>query len=294
MCAHPVQTWPVNTAAYLRRIGLPDLLDAPPTAENLRRLHVAHIERVPYEALEIWLGRPTTVDPAESAERIIRGRGGYCYHLNGAFSLLIKELGYAVTRHVGGVQGRGGEPAITANHLVLTVRGLPSEDNPGGEWLADLGLGDALHEPLPLVAGIYRQGPFSYGLRHSEVAPEGWRLDHDPSGSFIGMDFDSAPADMSAFTAMHHHLSTSPESGFVRVASVARRDASGVDLLRGLALSRLGNGAHSVTLHTARDYYSALSDVFGLQLDDVSEEEKDALFGKVFEAHEKWVAGTPA
>ncbi|MEU7738923.1 arylamine N-acetyltransferase [Nonomuraea sp. NPDC049158] len=284
----------MNTDGYLRRLGLPDLLTAPATAENLRRLHVAHIERVPYEALQIWLGRPTTVEPTESAGRIIGGRGGYCYHLNGAFSLLLMTLGYDVTRHVGGVQAPGGTSGITANHLVLTVRGLPSDDNPGGEWLADVGLGDALHEPLPLVAGVYRQGPFSYGLRRSEVAPGGWRFDHDPSGSFPGMDFDPTPTDISAFTAMHHHLSTSPESGFVRVATIARRDASGVDLVRGLVLSRVGNGAHSITLHTARDYYSALSDVFGLHLDDVSQEEKEALFGRVHDAHEKWLTGTNA
>jgi hypothetical protein len=65
-------------------------------------------------------------------------------------------------------------------------------------------------------------------------------------------------------------------------------------MIRGLVLSRLGNGAHSITLHTARDYYAALADVFGLPLDDVSEEEKDALFGRVQEAHEKWLAGSQA
>ncbi|WP_308250630.1 arylamine N-acetyltransferase, partial [Nonomuraea rhizosphaerae] len=70
----------MNTAGYLRRLRLPDLLGAPPSAEGLRRLHVAHIERVAYEVLEIWLGRRTTVEPAESAARIIGGRGGYCYH----------------------------------------------------------------------------------------------------------------------------------------------------------------------------------------------------------------------
>ncbi|MCK2221000.1 arylamine N-acetyltransferase [Actinomadura sp. ATCC 31491] len=280
----------MNTAAYLRRIGLPHLLGAPATAEGLRLLHTAHVERVAYEALEIWLERPTTVDPAESAERILRGRGGYCFHLNGAFWALATALGYDVTRHVGGVQPRGGEPGVTANHLVLTARGLPSPDNPGGEWLVDLGLGDALHEPLPLVAGTYRQGPFTYALRPSEVAPGGWRLEHDPAGSFQGMDFDPAPAEMSAFAEMHRHLTTSPESGFVRVASVARRDGSGVDLMRGLTLSRIGAGADSVTLDTARDYFAALADVFRLPLDDVGAAEKDKLWRKVHSAHVAWLA----
>ncbi|MFC4115298.1 arylamine N-acetyltransferase family protein [Nonomuraea zeae] len=283
----------MNTAAYLHRLGLPKLLDAPTSAENLRALHVAHVEQVPYEALEIWLGRATTVDPAESAGRIIRGRGGYCYHLNGAFSELARALGYDVTRHVGGVQSRGGEPGITANHLVLTARGLPSEDNPGGEWLVDLGLGDALHEPLPLVAGTYTQGPFTYVLRPSEIAPGGWRFVHDPSGSFEGMDFGLAPTGMSAFTEMHRHLTTSPTSGFVRVATIQRRDAYGVDTLRGLQLSRIGHGASSVTLSSARDYYAALEDIFRLPLDDVSAAEKDKLWGRLHDAHEAWLAGDP-
>ncbi|TMR91741.1 arylamine N-acetyltransferase family protein [Nonomuraea basaltis] len=284
----------MNTAGYLRRIGLPHLLNAPVSAENLRALNVAHIEKVSYEALNIWLGRPTTVDPLESAERIIGGRGGYCFHLNGAFSALATALGYDVTRHVGGVQPPGVEPGITANHLVLTVRGLPSDDNPGGEWLVDLGLGDGPHEPIPLVASTYRQGPFEYVLRPSEIAPGGWRLDHDPKGSFLGMDFGPDPTDMSAFTDMHLHLTTSPTSGFVRVATVQRRDASGVDGLRGLVLSRIGAGAHSVTLNTARDYYAALADVFLLPLDDVSAEEKDKLWCRLHDAHEAWLAGDPA
>ncbi|MFC5826977.1 arylamine N-acetyltransferase family protein [Nonomuraea insulae] len=284
----------MNTAGYLRRLGLPHLHNAPTSADDLRSLHVAHVEKVPYEALEIWLGRPTTVDPLESAERIIRGRGGYCYHLNGAFSALLAALGYEVTRHVGGVQNHDAEPGITANHLVLTVRGLPSPDNPGGEWLVDAGLGDALHEPLPLVAGTYRQGPFQYVLRPSEVAPGGWRFDHDKSCGFRGMDFGIEKAEMSAFADMHSHLTTSPSSGFVRVATAHRRDAYGVDSLRGLLLTRLGHGAQSVTLSSSHDYFAALADIFLLPLDDVSPAEKDQLWRRVHEAHESWLTGRPA
>ncbi|MEV4011486.1 arylamine N-acetyltransferase [Nonomuraea angiospora] len=280
----------MNTAGYLRRIGLPSLLNAPTSAENLRALHAAHLEKVPYEALEIWLDRPTTVDPVESAERIIGGRGGYCYHLNGAFSELIRALGYDVTRHVGGVQNRGDAPGITANHLVLTVRGLPSQDNPGGGWLVDLGLGDGFHQPLPLVEGTYEQGPFTYVLRPSEVAPGGWRFEHDPSGSFEGMDFGPAPTDMSAFVDMHLHLTTSPTSGFVRIATVQRRDAYGVDSLRGLLLKRVGGRTLSVTLDNARDYYAALADIFVLPLTDVSGPEKEKLWRRLYEAHEAWLA----
>src|SRR5262245_24023453 len=114
----------------------------PADLEGLFTLLRAHVERVPYENLDIWRGRPVTIDPAESVARITRGRGGYCYHLNGAFSALLKQLGFDVIRHFGGVQPNHEiAPGATGNHLVLTVAGLPSEANPGGEWLVDAGLG---------------------------------------------------------------------------------------------------------------------------------------------------------
>ncbi|MFD8527031.1 arylamine N-acetyltransferase [Streptosporangium canum] len=277
----------IDVSAYLRRIKVK--IAGPPSVESLRLLHRAHVERVPYECLEIWLGRPTTVDPVESATRIISGRGGYCFHLNGAFSLLLEALGYQVTRHFGGPQHGSGDPAgADGGHLSLTVSGLPSEDNPGGAWMVDQGLGDGFHEPLPLVEGVYRQGPFSYGLRPSQAEPGGWRFDHDPRGTFLGLDFRAGRAEMSAFTAMHEHLSTSPESGFVRVATVQRRDAGGVDILRGLVLTRLGDREHSLTVETERDYFELLADVFALPLDDVTPAERAKLWQRLWTAHEHW------
>ncbi|GAA3829487.1 arylamine N-acetyltransferase [Sphaerisporangium flaviroseum] len=259
--------------------------------DGLILLHTAHVERVPYEYFHIWLEHPTTVEPLESAGRILRGRGGYCFHLNGAFSLLLAELGFQVTRHVGGVQGSAEHPAgATGNHLALTVSGLPSAECPDGVWFVDLGLGDAIHEPLPLVEGTYRQGPFVYGLRPSEAEPGGWRFDHDPRGSFLGMDFRHEPAPMSAFDEQHRHLSTSPESSFQKVLCAQRRDATGSDYMRGLVLSRRGSGEGTSTLSSDRDYFEALADVFGLTLDEVTAQEKAALWTRLTETHEKWLA----
>ena len=53
---------------------------------------------------------------------------------------------------------------MLTNHLVLTVADLPTNENPSGVWYVDAGLGDALHEALPLVAGEYEQGPFHLRL----------------------------------------------------------------------------------------------------------------------------------
>ena len=276
----------MDVAGYLRRLGIDD--PGPPTAANLDALHRAHVERIPYEVIEIQLGCPTTVDPDEAAERIVaRHRGGYCYHLNGAFSLLLQHLGYDVTWHRAGVQNHSSPEPVgaTGNHLALTVRGLPSAENPGGEWFADAGLGDALHRPLPLKTGTYRQGPFVYALRPSEVEAGGWRFEHDPSGSFIGMDFRPAEATQADFQARHDYLSTSPDSPFVRTCSIQRRDATGVDALTGCVLQRIPTG-ESLVLDTEDEWFSAIREVFGMPLDDI---DRAALWRRVRTAHEAWL-----
>jgi N-hydroxyarylamine O-acetyltransferase len=173
--------------AYLARLGV----DADsPSATGLRLLMQRQVERVPYETMWIHAGEAWDIDPTESATRIARhGRGGYCYHMNGALGLLLKSLGYAVHGHIGGVHGpEGPDEAAMGNHLVLTVDQLPTEANPGGVWYVDAGLGDAVHDPLPLLAGIHAQPPFRLSLE--QVDGSTWHLTHDPGGRFQRHDLD--------------------------------------------------------------------------------------------------------
>jgi N-hydroxyarylamine O-acetyltransferase len=283
----------LDTDAYLERLRLPR--PGPPSADGLRALHRAHVERVAYEALEIQLGRPTTVDPYEAAGRILtRHRGGYCFHLNGAFSLLLEALGYDVVWHRAGVQNHADPEPVgpqRANHLALTVHGLPAGECPAGDWLVDVGLGDALHGPLPLREGTYVQGPFRYGLRRSDVEPGGWRWDHDPAGGFAGMDFRAGCATQDDFRARHEFLSTSPQSGFVRTCTVHRRDEGGVDMLIGCVLSRRGDPPRApVTLETGDEWFGVLREVFDLPLGDVDARARAGLWARVRAAHEAWQA----
>ncbi len=128
----PAQLAPEDVAAYLARL---DVEAEPPSVDALRRLHRAHVERIPYESVWIHLGEQWGIDPTDSLRRIAHdGRGGYCFHLNGALAELLAALGYQVTRHVGGVHGPDGpsEAALT-NHLVLLVHDLPDDTNPEGQ-----------------------------------------------------------------------------------------------------------------------------------------------------------------
>jgi len=278
--------------AYLRRLGFAE--PPRPTVESLFLLHRAQAERVPYESVWIWLGERRTIEPLDSL-RYVTGpgrRGGYCYQLNGAFATLLDWLGFDVRRHIGGVQGNSTDPAgANGNHLALSVANLPSPDNPDGGWFIDAGLGDGPHDPLPLRAGAYEQGPFTYHLSPSTAAPGGWRFDADPKMSLVGMDFSPGRATIADLQDKHEHLQSSPDSGFVRVLTVFRRDADGVDYLRGRVLRRTdATGDHPTELTTSADWYAAMADVFDLTLSDVDEKRREALWQKVTVAHESWLA----
>lgn len=276
---------PVVRAAYLRRLGLEG---EPPSVEALTVLVQRHAERVPYETLWIPAGEHWSTDPTAAAERIALGsRGGYCYHLNGALGLLLASLGYAVHGHVGGVQAGEPNPDARGNHLALTVTGLPTEDNPAGRWYVDAGLGDALHEPLPLLAGSHVQEPFRLTL--DTEGDETWTLTHDPAGGFRSMTWTTDPARPSDFVARHEWLSTSPDSGFVRVPMAERRDATGVDVVRALVPARIGANAFTGEPLTRRvDWFGALADLFDLRFDGTSPEWRGRLWDKVLDAHRAW------
>ncbi|OLF15791.1 arylamine N-acetyltransferase family protein [Actinophytocola xanthii] len=278
--------------AYLRRLGLPET--PPPTLETLFALHRAQLERIPYESVWIWLGERRTIEPLDSVRLLLAGRGGYCYHLNGAMATLLGWLGFAVHPHVGGVQADPTEVAgANGFHLALTVAGLPSAANEAGSWLVDAGLGHGPHEPLPLVTGTHRQGPFSFGIAPSTAVEGGWRFQTDPRMSPLGMDFAPGPATVAELTPRHEFLQTDPRSGFVRVLTAYRRDSQGLDGLRGRVLRRVtGSGETSTELTTAPDWYAALADVFGLHLADVGQDRRAALWRRVDTAHQAWLAGT--
>lgn len=278
---------PTVRAAYLARLGVGA---EPPSVAGLRLLTQRQVERVPYETLWIHAGEAWDIDPHGSATRIaLHNRGGYCFHMNGALGLLLSSLGYAVRGHVGGVHGpEGSDAGEMGNHLVLTVDQLPNETNPGGVWYVDAGLGDALHDPLPLVAGIHDQPPFRLSL---EPVDGGWHLTHDPGGGFAGMTWTSRQASMADFEAKHRWLSTAPDSGFVQVAMAERRDATGVDVIRGLIVSRIGAGSHVAEPVTVRtEWFEVLADLFDLRFDTSTAEARDRLWTTVLTAHRRWEA----
>ena len=131
----------IDVRAYRDRIGYAGATE--PTAETLAALHRAHMLTVPFENLDIHLGRRNVLDPDHVFDKVVRRRrGGWCFELNGLFALLLEQLGYTVTRCAASVV-LSDPPSPDFAHLTLRV----DLDEP---WIADVGFGDSFTGPLRL------------------------------------------------------------------------------------------------------------------------------------------------
>jgi N-hydroxyarylamine O-acetyltransferase len=275
-----------DIAGYLRRIGWTGPVR--PDAATLAGLHRAHLAAVPYENLDIQLGRPLSLDPAALHDKIVRRRrGGYCFELNGSFGLLLRALGFAARWAWAATVAREGErPGAErwGNHLVLLV----AVD--GTEWLVDVGFGDGFLEPLPLRPGSYRQGPFRYGVRRE--ADGVWRLVHQPHGTVPGFEFGTAGRPLDGSAAWCERLSTSPGSPFTQKLVAQQPHADHVLVLRGRTLRRVtASGPVDRVLADRAEFEEVLRGEFGIQGDsgDIGANELGRLWRKVVAQHEAWV-----
>src|SRR3989304_3978267 len=131
---------------YLARIGA--VRPLAPSPEALTPLQGAHVLHVPFEILDIVIGRAISLElPAIYDKIVTRRRGGFCYELNGLFAWLLGALGPPIPRLAGGTGDGAGARGPEFAPLVLRV----DLDEP---WLVDVGFGDTFREPLRLVEGL--------------------------------------------------------------------------------------------------------------------------------------------
>lgn len=253
----------LNISAYLDRIGYSGSRE--PTAETLRALHRAHMLAVPFENLDIHLGRPIVCDEESFVRKVIgERRGGFCYELNGAFAPLLRALGFRVTLLSARVAGADGRYSLEFDHLALRVD-LPTAS--GAPWLADVGFGDSFVEPLllqpnleqPQIARIYRlvemksqDGLKTDSVFYLEVKSES-KSSQKPPDEEKPIDeewkrqysFTLQPRELFDFAPMCRYHQTSPESHFTRQRICSRATPEGRITLSDGKLIETRNGTRN-------------------------------------------------
>lgn len=208
-----------DLAAYLRRIGYAGSLA--PSRQTLDALHLAHATHIPFENLDILLGRPIRLDLESLQAKLVVGRrGGYCFEQNRLFAAALETLGFGVTPLAARVRF-GTSSVLPRTHMLLQV------DVDGGCVIADVGFGiHGLVLPIALDdPGESRQFAWTYRV----VAEAGGRvLQARVGGAWTDLYVFTLerqhPAD---YEMANHYTSTHPSSRFVR-ALIAQRTATDV------------------------------------------------------------------
>ncbi|OQO94716.1 arylamine N-acetyltransferase [Saccharomonospora piscinae] len=215
--AHPHIDWDtagLDLDAYHHRIGQSL---RPPSPEALFALHEAHVRTIPFENVDVVLGRTPSLRLADIAAKLVdTERGGYCFEHGLLFAAVLDRLGYDVTRGVARV--RFDQPDAEQTHLVLLVR------TEGERFLADVGFGAGPLVPLPLRDGARTDhGGWPFRLRRDGGF---WLLENpDPEGDWrIAHGFDETPQRHIDYVVGNHYIATHPDSAFTGRLVVMRKD----------------------------------------------------------------------
>lgn len=265
---------------YLARIGHTHPVAA--DLDTLRALHRAHLTAIPYESLDIHLGRPLILNLDHVHDKIVeRGRGGWCYEMNGLFAWALREIGFDVTLLSSDVGRKRPAPhADDRDHLVLRV----ALDE---QYLADVGFGNGFSEPLPLREGAWRHGRRTFALARD--GDQWWLSDLARDGA--GYDFTLQPRQYADFADRCAYLQTAPGSGFVRAARCYRFVGDDVVSLIGLVRTDALDVEPQRVIADRDEYASTLRGTFDLRL---SNAEVDALWQQAERLHAAWLADQAA
>jgi N-hydroxyarylamine O-acetyltransferase len=244
--------------SYLARIGVER--PAKPDLDALRVLQRAHLGHVPFENLSIHLGEPVRLDDDGLIDKIVRRRrGGFCYEVNGAFALLLRDLGYDVAMHSARTWG-GERYGFPYDHLALVARldGVP--------WLVDVGFGRFAHHPLRLDTTAEQADPagtFRIVPHENPAGPPDLDVIGDEGPQYR---LDQRPYELSDFGPGCWYHQTSPESPFTRAPLCTRLTDDGRVTLSDHTLIRTGPDGREERTVTDEEALQVYRDDFGIVL----------------------------
>ncbi len=246
----------IDLDAYFRRIEYTG--ERKPSVAVLMDLHLAHATHIPFENLDVMLGRPIRIDLGSIEAKLVHNqRGGYCYEQNLLFAAVLEQLGFSVTLLAARVRF-GAQRVLPRTHVALAV------EAGGDRWLADLGFGSCgLLVPIPLSVGEFQQFAWTYRLaRENDL----WVLRGTVGGVCQDLYvFTLEPQLAVDFEPPNHYVSTHPDSRFVQTLTVQRVAPDSRRVLRNTLLTTTTPAGDTCrTLRDGAELLAVLASEFGL------------------------------
>jgi N-hydroxyarylamine O-acetyltransferase len=249
----------LDLEAYLKRVGYAGARQ--PTHGVLEALHLAHATRIPFENLDVLLGRPIGLDLASLHRKLVTdGRGGYCFEHNLLFAAVLGKLGFDAKLLGAKVRHRG-DKDLPRTHMLLLV-GVEGE-----EWVADVGFGgEGLLLPVPFGAGREARH-YAWTYRIIEERAGQWLLQSQRNSAWANLYcFTLQPQTLADCAMANHYTSTHPDSPFVSTLIVQLPTPEARYILRNreLVVDRGGGSSARRTLTGDDELLDILAGTFGL------------------------------
>lgn len=261
-----------DIAAYFERIGYRGAGEV--TLEALFAIQAAHTRAIPFENLDVVLGRAISLAPSAVHDKLVRRRrGGYCFEHNPLLGGVLEGLGFEV-EYLAGRARVGRERAETPprTHVWLRVQAE------GEAWLVDAGLGGLTPTaPLRWAEGEVQRTP--HEPRRLVLEEGRWLHQAELDGAWVDVcELSLEPMPAIDREVASWFTSTHPGSTFRARLMVARATEGGRITLADRRLTvRDGGRVERRQLEGAADLREALATCFGL---DVSEQ-IDGLFSRL-------------
>lgn len=252
----------VDLDAYFNRIQWGGQLR--PDLATLASLIVAHMAHIPFENLDVLLGRPIRLDLDSLQAKLVRAhRGGYCFEHTTLFGAVLDQLGFAPARKLARVTLLAPLEAVPRTHMFLLV---PLRE---GRFVVDVGFGArAPTLPLPLRDPATTGGPGA-GLSHW-MAPQGayWTMHARSQGEVVKAWMSTLEEEgLADFEMGNYYVSTHPSSPFVnRLMLRALTPEGRVTVMNREVTIWRGDEAEHVQLADRAALRALLADHFGIDL----------------------------
>ena len=263
MSAHPN----LDLDRYLERIGWGQSLR--PAYDTLAGLLRAHMTRIPFENLDVLLGRGVRLDlEALQDKLVVRRRGGYCFEHATLFRAVLERLGFAVKAHSARVTIALPRTEMPRTHMFLTVA-LPE-----GTFVVDPGFGGLAPIAPVRIAGSEAEPAGSASGSHWLVRSDAWRVMRTRTADKLVDCWattleEDHPVD---FTMANHFVSTHPSSAFVNRMMLQSRSAEGsISVMNREVTLRRGDVPAVTQLRDRAALRALLVEHFGFDLPEVGQ-----------------------
>ena len=247
---------------YLERIRYYGTISS--SGETLSGLQKAHLATIPYENLDIINGILLSVDPQIVYKKVIENqRGGFCFELNGLFSVLLESLGFKVTHYLSRFLLNCREDVPVPTHRVLKV------ECGDGIFIADVGT----FVDLPRIAlkfekdVVQNDGLRSYMYGEDPVLEQVlYQQDQETEEWNKFYSFMECPYLNSDFAVQSFYTEKHPDSRFAKEPMVSIKTEEEYFALYGNKFIRIKDGITNKSYIEDIDFENTLNECFNIKL----------------------------